>query len=176
MAATPRRASKRLIWIYWNKFSAVASTVLRGHQLADLAKQRLAGKVEIGIANETHLAEQRDSILVLTKGFLKNATPEEIAQLKLRGNIICADYVDDPEREDLREAIDVYIAASIRQYVHYSERRRSWLGARDDRARKGHVRSRGVASRTRDNGLRTAEIKSGTDRERDRLSRCGKGD
>jgi hypothetical protein len=119
--AIARRASKRLIWVYRNKFSAVASTVLRGHQLADLAKQRLAGKVEIGIVNETHLAEQRDSILVLTKGFLKNATPEEIAQLKLRGNIICADYVDDPEREDLREAIDVYIAASIRQYIHYSD-------------------------------------------------------
>jgi len=53
---TARRASKRLIWIYRNKFSAVASTVLRGHQLADLAKQRLAGKVEIGIVNETCLA------------------------------------------------------------------------------------------------------------------------
>ena len=60
---TARRASKRLIWVYRNKFSAVASTVLRGHQLAALAKQRLAGKVEIGIVNETCLAEQRDSIL-----------------------------------------------------------------------------------------------------------------
>ncbi len=119
--ATARRAPKRLIWIYRDKFSAVASTLLRGHQLAELAKQRLEGKVEIGVANETHLGEQRDSILVLTKGFLKHATLGEIAQLKLRGNIICADYVDDPERVDLREAIDVYIAASIRQYIHYSD-------------------------------------------------------
>jgi hypothetical protein len=119
--ATARRAPKRLIWIYREKFSAVASTLLRGHQLAELATQRLEGKVEIGVVNETHLGEQRDSILVLTKGFLKHATLGEITRLKLRGNIICADYVDDPERVDLREAIDVYIAASIRQYIHYSD-------------------------------------------------------
>jgi hypothetical protein len=55
--ATARRAPKRLIWIYREKFSAVASTLLRGHQLAELATQRLEGKVEIGVANETHLGE-----------------------------------------------------------------------------------------------------------------------
>ena len=119
--ATTRSAPKRLIWIYRDKLGAAASTLMRGHQLADVAKHRLEGKVEIDIVSETRLGEQRDSILMLTKGFLKHATLDEIAQLKLRGNIICADYVDDPEREELHESIDVYIAASIRQYIHYSD-------------------------------------------------------
>ena len=75
-----RKAPQRLTWIYRDRLGAVASTVLRGHQLAEMTRQRLEGKVEIGFVNETRLGEQRNSVLVLTKGFLKSATLDEIAQ------------------------------------------------------------------------------------------------
>jgi hypothetical protein len=120
--STPGSSSKRLTWVCRDKFSAVASTLMRGHQLADIARQQLEGKAEFEVVNETRVAEQRNAILILTKGFLKEATLDGLAQLKQQGNIVCADYVDDPERDDLHEAIDVYIAASIRQYIHCTER------------------------------------------------------
>src|ERR1700687_3543517 len=44
-----------------------------------------------------------------------------LASLKDRGNIVCADYVDDPARA-LHECLDGYIAASIAQFIHYSKR------------------------------------------------------
>ena len=114
-------SDKRLTWVCRDKFSAVASTLMRGYQLADIARQHLDGKAEIEVVNEKRVSEQRNAILVLTKGFLKEATLDDLAQLKQQGNIVCADYVDDPERNSLHEAIDVYIAASIRQYIHCSE-------------------------------------------------------
>lgn len=119
--STPVRSTKRLTWVCRDKFSAVASTLMRGHQLADIARRHLDGKAQIEVVNETGVVEQRNAILILTKGFLKEATLDELAQLKQQGNVVCADYVDDPEREDLHAAIDVYLAASIRQYIRCSE-------------------------------------------------------
>ena len=114
-----RLATPCLIWVYRNKFRTVASTLMRGHQLSELARARL-DSTQVNYIDEHHLGTARDSILILTKGYLKDASIDELAGLKARGNIICADYVDDPERDDLHEGIDVYIAASIAQFVHYS--------------------------------------------------------
>lgn len=119
-AVTGRSSKPALIFVCREKFSAVASTLMRGSQLTEIARQRLDGKAEIGNVNELHLGEQRDSLLVLTKGFLKDATLDDLVRLKERGNIICVDYVDDPDRRELHEAIDVYIAASIRQFTNYA--------------------------------------------------------
>jgi hypothetical protein len=91
--------------------------LMRADQLAEIARRYLDGKVEIGNINELGLDEPQDAILVLTKGFLKDASLDELTRLKERGNILCADYVDDPERHELHEAIDVYVAASIRQFI-----------------------------------------------------------
>jgi hypothetical protein len=118
---TPDRSTKRLTWVCRDKFSAVASTLMRGHQLADIARRHLDGKAQIEVVDETRVVEQRNAILILTKGFLKEATTDQLEQLKRQGNVVCADYVDDPEREDLHAAIDVYLAASIRQYIRCSE-------------------------------------------------------
>ena len=118
-APTPRRGSRRLVWVYSDKLRATASTVMRGDQLADIAHQRLTGKVKSSVVNEAGLEEQRDALVVLTKGFLKRAAVDDLVCLKQHGNTLCADYVDHPERPELHELIDVYIAASIRQYIHF---------------------------------------------------------
>jgi tetratricopeptide (TPR) repeat protein len=109
----------RLTWVCRNRFKAVASTFMRGHQLSEIARLSLTS-MEVNYVDEYHLGSQSDSILILTKGFLKEACVDELAGLKERGNIICADYVDDPGRPELHECLDVYIAASITQFIHYS--------------------------------------------------------
>lgn len=118
---TRRRRDLRLTWVCRDKSRAVASTLMRGHQLSEIARVRLTS-TEVNYVDEYHLGAQFDSILILTKGFLKEACLDELAGLKERGNIICADYVDDPVREELHECLDVYIAASITQFIHYSKR------------------------------------------------------
>ena len=116
---TQRLGSRRLVWVYSDKLRATASTVMRGYQLADIARNHFAGKVEAYVVNEARLEEQRDALVVLTKGFLKRASVDDLERLKRSGNIVCADYVDNPERPELHELIDIYIAASIRQYIHF---------------------------------------------------------
>ena len=118
-APMPRRGSRRLVWVYSDKLRATASTVMRGDQLADIAHRHLTGKVESSVVNEAGLEEQRDALVVLTKGFLKRAAVDDLVCLKQHGNTLCADYVDHPERPELHELIDVYIAASVRQYIHF---------------------------------------------------------
>jgi hypothetical protein len=117
LAAHRRRS---LTWICRDKFKAVASTLMRGHQISEMAKLRIAG-ADVSYVDESHLGAQFDSVLILTKGFLREASVDELAGLKKQGNTICADYLDDPVRNELHEFVDVYIAASITQFLHYSK-------------------------------------------------------
>jgi len=112
---------RRLTWVCRDKSRSVASTVMRGHQLSEMARLRLTD-AEVSYVDENHLGGQSDSVLILTKGFLKEASLDELASLKERGNIVCADYVDDPARDELHECLDGYIAASMTQFIHYSKR------------------------------------------------------
>jgi hypothetical protein len=94
---------------------------MRAYQLADIARERLGARAEALVVGEKQLEDQRDALVILTKGFLKHATVDELARLKQRGNTICADYVDDPYRPELHDLCDIYIAPSIRQYVRIAD-------------------------------------------------------
>lgn len=91
---------------------------MRTDQLIDIVRRHAGNEVECFIEDETSVLAVTDSILWLTKGFLKRADAGRLAQLKVKRNILCADYVDDPERADHRAFIDIYVAASIRQLLH----------------------------------------------------------
>ena len=110
----------RLTWVCRHAFRSSASTVMRGQQLSEMAR-RLLADVEVSYVDETQLGAQSGSVLVLTKGFLKGATVDDLSELKERGNIICADPIDDPVRDELLDCVDVYIAASMTQFIHYSK-------------------------------------------------------
>ena len=111
----------RLTWVCRDRFKAVASTLMRGYQLSEITRRRFTS-TEVNYVDEHDLGAQSDSILILTKGFLAEACLDELAGLKERGNIVCADYVDDPVREELHDFLDVYVAASMTQFIHYSKR------------------------------------------------------
>ena len=110
-----------MTWVYRDLFKESASTIMRGRQLSELAKTRLAN-IEVGCVDESHLAALSQSVLILTKGFLKETSLDELARLKERGNIICADYVDDRPRNELHPCVDVYVAASIKQFLDHAQR------------------------------------------------------
>lgn len=88
--------------------------MLRSDRMIDIARQFRPGGT-YKTYDETSVFEARDEILWLTKGCLKRVTAGDLARMKEAGNIVCADYVDDHEREALADVIDVRIAASIQQ-------------------------------------------------------------
>lgn len=112
----------RVGWVYVDCARAVASTIMRGYQLSEIARKSLGEDAQVRYLNDTEAQAQSGTTLFLTKGYLQRATPSDLAALKERGNILCADYVDDPARGDLNELIDVYIASSISQFINYSKR------------------------------------------------------
>jgi len=109
---------KNLVWIFRKKAEKVASTYMRGYQLSELIKSRI-NNFDITYTNEDNLELIKDSIVFLTKGFLKDVSEEELLKLKSGNNIICVDFVDDPEKEAIVEIIDVLIASSISQSIYY---------------------------------------------------------
>ena len=96
---------------------------MRGRQLSEIARLHLEGDVEVAYVDESAVHGLSESIVILTKSFLKGTTREELNALKNARNIVCVDFVDDPVRNELDECVDVYIAASILQFVHLSEAR-----------------------------------------------------
>lgn len=108
-----------IVWVYREEQKNVASTFMRGYQLSDMVAKRADGGFNVDYVNENNVGNIRDSIVILTKGFLKKATTEEITNIKKKNNIICVDFVDDPERKDIVDAADVLIASSISQLLHY---------------------------------------------------------
>ena len=94
--------------------------MMRTDQLVGIVRQHIDDGTEYFVEDETSILSVSDCVLWLTKGFLKRAKAEFIAQLKAKRNILCADYVDDPERAELQEFIDIYVAASIRQLLHFN--------------------------------------------------------
>jgi len=114
------RLARRMAWIYRQEFRSRASTILRGQQLSEIARLNLEGDVEVTYADESEMDRLAGSIVVLTKGVLMRAAREKLDALRSAGNVVCADFVDQPVRDELDEAIDVYIASSIRQLVELS--------------------------------------------------------
>ncbi len=55
---------------------------MRGHQLSEIARHRLGEMVEVNYVNESQLDAQVNCTLILTKGFLKDATLDELGALK----------------------------------------------------------------------------------------------
>ena len=117
----PRRATQRLAWIYSEDVASGGSTVMRGRQLSDIARLHLEGDVEVTYANELTTDSITESIVILTKRVLNRISLEGLNALKFSGNIVCADFVDNPIRNELDGCIDVYVASSIHQFIELSK-------------------------------------------------------
>lgn len=88
---------------------------MRGEQLCNLLSNQ---SDKCNVSYSTYY-ECKNKILFLTKGFLKTTMPEILRKMRLNGNIILADFVDEPPNLLLIDEIDVLIASSIKSYIYY---------------------------------------------------------
>lgn len=92
----------------------LASTQLRSSQLAKIAAPRLNAAGATTLTSSS--IEFKDTVLILSKNFLQTHGAEDIARLKTGGNIIISDPLDGLIQDDLYQASDVLIAASLTQF------------------------------------------------------------
>ena len=95
---------------------------MRSDQLIEIGRRYGNIADDFAVVDETTVGQLSGNILWLTKGFLRRINPEDLAELGTK-NVLCADYVDDAERDELAEYIAVYIASSIRQFLHFGSAR-----------------------------------------------------
>jgi len=92
------------------------STFLRGRQLSELLSKRLSDRYSFTFTTD---CRQTDCFVVLTKGFLAEASPQSLAYLKAGRNVLLADLVDlampAADLIALAASIDGFVASSHRQ-------------------------------------------------------------
>ncbi len=105
-----------IFFIYENKYKNVGSTFMRGEQLCGLLSKKNDHIYNIHYSTYNDFSNK---ILFLTKGFLKETTPEILNKMRLKGNVILADFVDEPPIIELIDEIDILIASSIKSFIYY---------------------------------------------------------
>lgn len=116
---------RELVFLYSEKYKNSGSTVMRGFQLYEMINDEVA---QGGIKHVSKMKMLNDfcfvenSIVFLTKGFLKSADNEALEKLKANGNILLADYVDDKVKVEHLDFIDVLIAASITAFIEFKSK------------------------------------------------------
>ena len=114
----------RLVFLYAEQFKGAGSTVMRGFQLADLARHALhRHSVRIRPLG----ARTSNATVFLTKGALRVATPTQLDDLLRRGNRLLFDPVDEVPPGTTARFADVLIASSLTAFEEYG---RSFPGTR----------------------------------------------
>ena len=90
---------------------------MRVFQLCDILNN--FGKIDSKAISEQNISDIKDSIVILNKSFLNRVKINDLNILKKKGNLICADYIDDKPSQVVLEKVDVLIASSIKQYLFY---------------------------------------------------------
>lgn len=116
---------KEFIFVYNESCKNQGSTIMRGFQLHEiLLKEFEKNGIEklngVSIHSERYAA--KNSILYLTKGFLKNTNDKELEEMKKNNNVLIADFVDDKINHHLINFIDILIASSITAFIEYKNK------------------------------------------------------
>jgi hypothetical protein len=108
---------RRLTFVYSDRYRDSGSTVMRGFQLADIARSQLPS-LSVSVRPLGH--QLRHSSLFLTKGALKAATPHDLDALLRNGNRLLFDVVDEPPPSFTARYADTVVAASLTAYEEFS--------------------------------------------------------
>ena len=107
----------KLFFLCSKNYLQQASTLLRSNQLCELVRPHLQDRgFEVACTTET---AQVNAVLVLSKGFLVDASADMIAGLKKRGNLLIADFVDWKPSPTIIQLVDVLMASSYRQLNYF---------------------------------------------------------
>jgi len=109
---------RSIAFLYAAQYQNTGSTILRSQQLSDVVRSLYEGDRDICYTDSLDI---RDSIVILSKGFMKAHDPEVIRTLS-RANVVVADFVDDPVNAELLDEIDVIMASSLTGYKDYLSR------------------------------------------------------
>ncbi len=115
-ASTQHSKARNITFLYHEKYASSGSTVLRGQQLSRLIARHYEGDRAVRYINEP--IGIRNEIIILTKGYLKMTTPDQLHALR-RHNILIADFVDEPPRQELIGHLDMLMASSLCGYKEY---------------------------------------------------------
>lgn len=115
------RESMPIAFLYADKYQNTGSTILRGLQLSELVKSLYQGKRDVYYTNSVEI---NNSIVVLTKGFIKSCSRDVISELS-RSNVLIADFVDEPIKDDLLDDIEIVMASSLQGYKSYLSKYRN---------------------------------------------------
>jgi hypothetical protein len=107
-----------ITFLYSPEHTGTGSTILRGQQMSALVRTHVGGGRSVSYSSDTGIS---DRIVILTKGFLKTTTPEALRDLG-RGNVLIADFVDEPPDTTLIGEIDALMASSVVGYKSYLTR------------------------------------------------------
>lgn len=111
--------TRRLVFVY-RPDDVQTATMMRGRQLSDLAREAVEDW-RIDYVDNDVAAGISDTVMIVTRSFLKAATADELAAFRQRGNIVCVDNVDHAARDTLHDQVDVYIASSMVQFIEYQK-------------------------------------------------------
>lgn len=114
-APVVRTKDRDITFLYSEAHAGTGSTVLRGQQLSGLVKNHYGEDREVHYSSDPDISNQ---IIVLTKGFLKTTTAEQLHGLGQR-NLLIADFVDEPPMPALINEIDVLMGSSLLGYKSY---------------------------------------------------------
>jgi hypothetical protein len=108
---------KNIVFLCSPKYLELASTVLRVTQLCHLVTPVIE---RYGYSVSCRIGDCRNcSLIILTKGFLIDATLSAILKLKQSNNVLIADYVDHKPDLAIAEIVDGFMASSYRQYEYF---------------------------------------------------------
>lgn len=108
------RSTQDVHFVFAPSFAGSGSTVMRGRQLAGIAEAALGRRARVRYSPLD--APFRGATLFLTKGALRVATAERLAELKAAGNRLLFDVVDEapPPTSGFADAI---VAASLTAFT-----------------------------------------------------------
>ncbi len=127
-----RRGLRPIHFIYLDKKEFYGSTVMRGQQLSDIARQHLP---ERQIDYRPLNFDFHNSTLFITKWALAGLKTETIAKLKRQNNILIFDPVDAALQDFTKDYADIVVAASKTALADYQKQ----LGPEQVRLVNHHV-------------------------------------
>ena len=108
-----------LVFIYRNRYKGNGSTVMRVFQLNKILETYDFRTISV---NEDQISNIKDSICIINKSFLREASTKEFELLIAKGNILCFDYIDSIEKKFQIFYASVLIASSIKQFIYYKSK------------------------------------------------------
>jgi len=117
--------NRKVIFIYRSRRKNNASTIMRAFQLQKILNEE--GGLNTEIIDESFIKNIKESVCILNKSFLIDASSKEFEELISQGNTLCLDYIDSRETLFQVNYCHCLIASSIKQFKFYQERYKNKL-------------------------------------------------